>query len=105
VTEVAAGRERELTLTPEQFGMARSSLDGIRVAGPAESAAVIQRVLSGEPGPARDIVVLNAAVGLIAVDAAIQPKHAADKAAAAIDSGAARELLKQLAELSHAKNE
>jgi anthranilate phosphoribosyltransferase len=104
VTEVAAGEERELTLTPEQFGIPRSSLDGLRVAGPAESAAVIRRVLTGEPGPARDIVVLNAAAGLIAVDAAMSPQDAACRASSAIDSGAARNLLARLAELSHAEN-
>jgi anthranilate phosphoribosyltransferase len=102
VTEVADGRERELTLRPEEFGLAVQSLDPLRVTSPAESAAKIRQVLSGERSPARDIVVLNAAAGLMAFDAEIAPRDAAARAAEAIDSGAAAGVLERLAALSHA---
>ncbi len=102
VSEVADGRERDLTLRPEEFGLAVQSLDPLRVAGPAESAAKIRQVLAGERGPARDIVVLNAAAGLMAFDATIAPGDAAARAAEAIDSGAAAHVLERLAALSHA---
>jgi anthranilate phosphoribosyltransferase len=59
-------------------------------------------VLSGERSPARDIVVLNAAAGLMAFDAEIAPRDAAARAAEAIDSGAAAGVLERLAALSHA---
>jgi anthranilate phosphoribosyltransferase len=95
--------ERELTLTPEDFGLETAPLDGLRVAGPAESAAIVRRVLGGEPGRARDIVVLNAAAGLMTVDEHAHPQDCARRAAAAIDSGAAGDLLKRLVELSHAR--
>jgi len=102
VTEVEDGEELEFDLEPEDFGLARQSLDSIRVAGPAESAAIIRQVLGGARGPARDLVVLNAAAGLVAFDNSHSPQAAADRAAQAIDSGAAAELLRRLAELSHA---
>jgi anthranilate phosphoribosyltransferase len=102
VTEVGDGRERELTLQPEEFGLAVQSLDPLRVTSPAESAAKIRQVLSAERSPARDIVVLNAAAGLMAFDAEIAPRDAAARAAEAIDSGAAAGVLERLAALSHA---
>ena len=101
VTQVEGDRETEFTWSPEDFGLARSSLDGIRVSGPAESATQIRGVLAGEPGPARDIVVVNAAAGLLAAGRSTSPRTAAALAAEAIDRGAAADLLKRLAQLSH----
>lgn len=101
VTQVEGDNETEFTWSPEDFGLQRSSLDAIRVAGPDESAAVVRGVLAGEPGPARDIVVLNAAAGLLAAGRCVEPKAAAELAADAIDRRAAAELLDRLAKLSH----
>jgi anthranilate phosphoribosyltransferase len=102
VTEVARGEERQLEYRPEDFGLATTSVDSLRIDGPAESAAIVRRVLAGESGAARDIVILNAAAGLITVEPALAPTEAAKRAATAIDSGAAAELLRKLAALSHA---
>jgi anthranilate phosphoribosyltransferase len=102
VTEIAGGEEREREFRPEQFGLAQTPLDSLRVATPAESAAKVRSVLAGEAGAPRDIVVLNAAAGLLTFDADMPPTEAARRAAAAIDSGAARDLLQRLAERSHA---
>jgi anthranilate phosphoribosyltransferase len=102
-TEVAAAYEQQRDFCPEDFGLATQSLDSVRVNGPEESAAIIRRVLSGEAGPARDVVVLNAAAGLLTFDASQTPKTCAARAAEAIDSGSAAKRLQQLAELSHAE--
>ena len=59
------------------------------------------RVANPEPGPARDIVVLNAAAGLLAAGRSSAPPQAAQLAAEAIDLGAAANLLERLAQLSH----
>jgi anthranilate phosphoribosyltransferase len=99
---IASSTSREFTWQPEDFGLARQPLDGLAVDGPTASAAMIQQVLAGQPGPARDIVVVNAAAGLIAAGKAADPKDAAAQAAQAIDGGGARELLSRLAERSHA---
>jgi anthranilate phosphoribosyltransferase len=93
---------RSFTWHPEDFGPPRAaSLDALTVENPAASAALIRRVLAGEGGPARDIVILNAAAALIAAGQTAQPKEAATLAGAAIDSGAAMHLLVQLAKRSH----
>jgi anthranilate phosphoribosyltransferase len=93
--------QREQTLRPADFGLQESPLDAIRIRGPAESAALVRRVLMGEPGTARDIVVLNAAAGLMTFDESLTPSDAAARAQQAIDYGAAADLLRRLAKLSH----
>lgn len=90
------------TWRPSDFGIEAGATASLAVATPAESAAIIRRVLAGERGPARDIVVLNAAAGLITAGRCSAAKTAAAAAVTAIDSGAARDLLARLAERSHA---
>jgi anthranilate phosphoribosyltransferase len=106
VSEVVAdaGRSpatREFAWQPEDFGLTRSSLAGLQVDGPQASASIVRRILAGEAGPARDIVLLNAAAGLIVAGTTNEPRIAAANAAAAIDSGAAANLLTRLAERTH----
>lgn len=102
VSRVADGEVTDVTWTPEDFGLARSSLDSLRVSSAAESAAMIRGILSGTTGPARDIVVLNAAAALIAAGKTDQPLEAARQAAEAVDSASATDLLEQLVGRSHA---
>jgi anthranilate phosphoribosyltransferase len=101
VSEVAGGAPRNFTWTPADFGLSPAALDPLRVSGPQESAAMIQKVLAGGAGPARDTVVLNAAAALWTAGKADAPRAAARLAAEAIDSGAAARTLARLAELSH----
>lgn len=103
VSEVLSETIDEYRWTPEDFGLERSATTGLEVESPAHSAAVIRKILKGLPGAARDIVVLNAAAALLAADVAATPKEGAQRAAEAIDSGAASDLLAKLAERSHAK--
>lgn len=91
---------RELCWTPGDFGLAAAPLDDMLVEGPEESAALIRRVLAGDDGPARDIVVANAAAALWVAGRAATTQEAAALAAKAIDSGAAARLLAALAERS-----
>jgi anthranilate phosphoribosyltransferase len=102
VSEVTPTGIREFIWQPEDFGIARTkSLDALTVDGPAVSAAMIRAILAGQHGPPRDIVILNAAAGLVAAGKSSDPKSAAAEAAAAIDSGAASRLLASLVERSH----
>ncbi|REK15887.1 MAG: anthranilate phosphoribosyltransferase [Planctomycetota bacterium] len=101
VTEVEPGGTRQLTWTPSDFGLAPARLETLRVESPQESAKVIGDVLAGKAGPARDIVVLNAAAALWVAGRAETPRACAEKVSEAIDSGAARELLLRLGELSN----
>lgn len=100
VSEVRAGGVREFTWTPEEFGLTSTTLESLVVDDPASSAAMIRRVLEGQRGPAREIVVLNAAAALWTAEKTADLSAAATMAAAAIDSGAARELLAHLVELT-----
>jgi len=93
---------RDFTWTPEDFGILRQPLDGLAIDSPSESASIIREVLRGDLGPARDIVVLNAAAALIAADVTSDPISAAGMATAAIDNGRALDLLHSLAKRSFA---
>jgi len=97
VAEVRGGGGRRFTVTPEDFGVARAPLESIRGGTPAENAALIRRVLEGEDGPARDIVVVNAAATLVAAGAAVDFREGAGLASFVISSGAAGEKLAALA--------
>lgn len=100
-TEVTQQAEQEFSWVPEDFGIPRCPLNAITIATPGDSVAIVQGVLAGEFGPARDIVVLNAAAGLLLVGRCDSPRAAATLAAESIDSGAAAHLLQKLVQLSH----
>ncbi len=101
VTQIEGDVERQFEWNPTDFGLEASSLESIQVTNPAESATIVRSVLAGEPGPARDIVLLNAAAGLLAAGRCESPTEGAALAAQAIDSQAASKLLKKLSLLSH----
>jgi anthranilate phosphoribosyltransferase len=102
VTEITNGKLRNFTWTPADFGMAPADLAPIKVAGPTESAEMIRRVLTGERGAARDIVVLNAAAALWTGGKADTPAAAAAQASTTINTGAAANLLVRLVEVTNA---
>ena len=62
------GAVREYEIHPEDFGMTMASSRSLKVETPEQSRALLQAVLDNEPGPARDIVILNAGVALYAAD-------------------------------------
>jgi anthranilate phosphoribosyltransferase len=96
VAEVRSGAVRRFTVTPEDFGVARAPLESIRGGTAAENATLIQRILQGEAGPTRDIVVINAAAALVAAGLAANFREAAGLASFVISSGAASEKLASL---------
>jgi anthranilate phosphoribosyltransferase len=102
VTESSRGAIRELVWEPDDFGLKRSPLDALVVDSPAESAAMIRSVLAGDRGPARDIVVANAAAALWTVGKSEPLKECAEIAATAIESGAAQSLLDRLIVMTNA---
>ena len=100
VAELKDGRVRVFTIQPEQFGFARGDVKKLAVTSPAESLAIIQNVLANQPGPARDIVVLNAGAAIYVAGLAPNLDAGVKKAAEVIASGAARAKLDALAALS-----
>jgi len=101
VVETRQGVSRKFEWMPGDFGLDETDLNSMRVDGPPASAAIIRRILAGESGPPRDIVVANAAAALWAAGRAATVLQAARKAEETIDSGAAAELLARLAERSN----
>jgi anthranilate phosphoribosyltransferase len=102
VTDVSDNGINEFIWKPESFGIARQPLAALAIDSPAASAALIRRILAGNPGPARDIVLLNAAAALITFGKSDEPKSAVAEAAAAIDTGEAGNVLARLVQRSHA---
>ncbi len=92
----------ELRWTPADFDAPTSPVDSLVVSSPAASAAIVREVLAGAAGPARDIVVVNAAAAVWTAGRAATTHDAARVARNAIDSGAARELLAKLVQMSNA---
>ena len=100
VTEVHGGGVRRFTVAPEEFGVERAPLEAIRGGTATQNAALIRRILEGEAGPTRDIVVINAAAALVAAGMAENFREAAGLASFVISSGAAAEKLASLVEFT-----
>lgn len=98
--EVTPGKHVSHVWTPDLFGIAPQGRESMLVDGPQQSAALISRILRGEPGAPRDVVVLNSAAALFVAGTVDSLSTGASQAAEAIDSGKARELLEKLAKLS-----
>ncbi len=92
VSVLADGRVTERVVTPEDFGLARSSLDGLRGGDASENAAAIVALLADDEHPALSAVVLNAAAALALVRGG-DLRACAEEARAAIASRRAREAL------------
>src|SRR5262245_19294710 len=97
VRRVRGGAVGKLEWTPEDFGLEPVELADLKADGPVESAQVVRRVVAGEDGPARRIVLANAAAALDAAGRAGTLREGVGLAARAIDSGAAGRLLDALA--------
>ncbi len=65
VIEVKEGRTEEWFLRPEQLGIDRTAIDRIAGGTPEENAVIVNGVLAGRDGPARDVVLLNAAAAVL----------------------------------------
>lgn len=100
VYELHKGKTREYTVSPKEFRMNTALPAAIRGGTPAENAATLRSVLSGEEGPLREVVLLNTAAGLVAADLAHDIAEGIQRAAESIDSGAATKRMTAFVELS-----
>jgi anthranilate phosphoribosyltransferase len=87
-------------ITPKDFGFSKEDIGEIKGGTPQENAALLNRVMGGEKSALRDMVVMNAAAGLIAGDATKNLKEAVKIAQQSIDDGKAKEKLERLVTLS-----
>lgn len=100
VSEVKDGRVRTYTVLPEDFGLPRASLSALQGGSAVDNAAIIRCVLSGEEGPRRNVVVMNAALAIVAGGQAVDFLDGVTLAVRSIESGAALETLHRLVEFS-----
>jgi anthranilate phosphoribosyltransferase len=100
VIEVAGGRTEEWFLRPEELGFERAQIQEIAGGAPEENAATVAGVLEGDSGPGRDVVVLNAGAAILVGGGAEDLAKGIERARQAIDSGAARDVLARLVELT-----
>lgn len=90
-------------IRPEEFGLAKCTMPDLHGGDALQNAEIIRAVLSGEKGPKRDIVLLNAAFALVAAGKANDPGEGINLAAQAIDSGLAVKQLEKLVKITNAK--
>ncbi|WP_303905204.1 anthranilate phosphoribosyltransferase [Thiohalomonas denitrificans] len=96
VAELKDGVVSTYRITPEMFGIRQCSITALAVEGPEQSVVVMRSVLDGVPGPAQDIVRLNAGAAIYAADLVDSLQAGVDRATEVIASGAAREKLDAL---------
>src|SRR2546421_3112340 len=100
ISEVREGVGRTVAVRPEDFGGTRASIDDLRGGDREQNAEIIRAILAGEPGPRRDIVLMNASAALVAGGRARDPKEGVELGARSIDTGAARGTLERLIAVS-----
>ncbi|MCU1126392.1 anthranilate phosphoribosyltransferase [Stenotrophomonas maltophilia] len=102
VGELRDGKVREYEIHPEDFGIAMSASRNLRVDGPEQSIAMLRAVLDNTPGPALDIVALNAGAALYVAGVASDIGDGLARARAAIANGSARQRLQQYVDTTRA---
>ena len=101
VAELKGGEVTTYTIAPEDFGIARGDVASLKVEDAAQSLALIKSLLENQPGPARDIVQLNAGAALYACGLAGSLAEGVARAGEVIASGEARKKLDELAAVSN----
>ena len=102
VTGLDHGVISEFTVDPATLGFARAEADDLRGGAPEENALAVRRVLAGELGAHRDVVVLNAAAALVVSGTVTDLAAGVERAKASIDSGHAQASLDALIRVSQA---
>jgi anthranilate phosphoribosyltransferase len=102
VAELKHGEITTYTISPADFGMGTASLDELRVDSAEQSLAMIRGVFAGNPGPAHDIVCLNAGAAIYVAGCADSLASGVEAARTAISSGKAAEVLQNLVVQSNA---
>ena len=100
IAELKDGEVRDYFITPEEFGFSRASLDTLRVDSAEQSLERVRSVLANEPGPARDIVVMNAGAAIYAAGLAPDLGAGMKVAGDVIADGSAQAKMQALVDLS-----
>ncbi|MCP4641631.1 MAG: anthranilate phosphoribosyltransferase [bacterium] len=100
VAETMNGSVRTYEISPEELGLTPADAATLAGGEAEENASILRSVLDGDSGPRRDVVLLNAAAGILAAGDSSDWKAALEQAAASIDSGNAKAKLDALARLT-----
>jgi anthranilate phosphoribosyltransferase len=100
VVEVLDGELRKYTVTPEEVGLRRASLDAVPGGDPRQNADTARRIFAGETGVARDLAVLNAGAAIYAGGCSQSLEEGVRAAERTIDSGAATATLERFVQCS-----
>ena len=101
VAELKDGTVRRQTFTPERFGLQRADIAALMVKDAEESLKMMRAVLADTPGPARDIVLLNAGAAIYAAGLAVSVELGVEKARTAIAGGDAQRKLEALVTMTN----
>lgn len=100
VSECWNGTVKTFYLHPADFGIAKAAPEALKGGSAARNAEIVLDVLAGKPGPARDVVLLNAGAALFIAGRAASVKDGMQRAAASIDGGEATRTLERLVRVS-----
>jgi anthranilate phosphoribosyltransferase len=100
ISECRQGTVNTFYLHPADVGLTKASLSALKGGDAQENAGIIRRILDGERGAPRDVVLLNAGAGLLIAGRASSVQEGIDRAATAIDNGDARKTLDRLVTMS-----
>jgi anthranilate phosphoribosyltransferase len=105
VLDLNDGKIESYVVDPVSLGLSAAPASALAGGDPAVNAGLARRVLAGDSGPHRDVVLLNAAAGLVAVGIVDELLEGVDVARAAIDDGHAQAALDRLVTASNAESE
>jgi anthranilate phosphoribosyltransferase len=105
VSECRHGKVNTFYVHPADFGLTKSAPSQLRGGDATANAGIARRVLAGEQGPAREIVLLNAAASLLIAERVGTIADGIAEARAALDSGRAAHVLERLAAVSNEQTE
>lgn len=101
ICEIENGRLTTYEITPEEFGFSRCTMEDLKGGTPEENAAITRAILSGDKGPKRDTVLLNAGAALYVAGRCASIAEGVKLAAETVDSGKAMAQLEKFIELSN----
>jgi anthranilate phosphoribosyltransferase len=104
VSELREGQIRTFEMTPEEHGFKRAAPETIRGGDAHKNAEIIRKILAGEKGPQRDVVLLNAAAAFVSANLDGNFKEGIERASESIDSGRARGKLDSLVDFTQQCN-
>ena len=101
VVEVNGNKSRSFEIDATEIGLGRADVASVRGGLPSENAKIFRELLDGAKSPVRDIVVMNAAAGIVVAGKADDLRAGVEIAAESIDSGAASDVLDNLIRVSN----